>query len=126
MQDLRGMARVARRWGLYLALGALAGGAGFWLVSLRHPPSYVAQATVQIVSATSGDELNTADQLVAAALVPTYQQDIMGSTVLSDVIGTLHLTIRPDDLKQKVVVRRVPDTDLLNILGYGDDGASAA
>jgi capsular polysaccharide biosynthesis protein len=126
MVNVRQAGRLARRWGGWLVLGALAGALAFFVVSLRHPPVYRAEATVAVVSAVTGNEADLYDVDLAAALVPTYRLTIQSHAVLSDVIGTLRLPTTPAALESQISVVAVPGTNLLTIQVYYENSGDMA
>jgi len=126
MVDLRQWGGVARRWGGLLALGALAGALAFFVVSLRHPPVYRAEATVAVISAVTGNEADLYDVDLAAALVQTYRLTIQSHAVLSDVIATLRLPTTPAALGAQISVVPVPGTNLLTIQVYYENSGEMA
>jgi capsular polysaccharide biosynthesis protein len=126
MVNVRQAGRLARRWGGWLVLGALAGALAFFVVSLRHPPVYRAEATVAVVSAVTGNEADLYDVDLASALVPTYRLTIQSHAVLSDVIGTLRLPTTPAALESQISVVAVPGTNLLTIQVYYENSGDMA
>jgi capsular polysaccharide biosynthesis protein len=126
MVDLRQGGRLARRWGGWLALGALAGALAFFAASLRHPPVYRAEATVAVVSAVTGNEADLYDVDLASALIETDRLTIQSRAVLSDVIATLHLPTTPAALGQQITVVPVPGTNLLTIQVYYENSGDMA
>ena len=126
MGEVRWAGRMVRRWGGLLLLGALAGVLGAYGSSLRHPPSYVALATVEVVSAVTGDARNLYDLDLARAQAQAYLPQIRRTGVLSDVIAATGMRRTPADLAAGIVVEQVPGTALINIRYYAGDGASAA
>ena len=126
MGEIRQAGRFVRRWAGLLLLGALAGVLGAYGSSLRHAPSYVAVATVEVVSTVTGDARNVYDLALAESLAQAYLPQIRRTGVLSDVIATLGLRRTPEDLAAVVMVERVPGTPLINIRYHAADGASAA
>jgi capsular polysaccharide biosynthesis protein len=109
-----------------LALAALAGALAFFALSLRHPTVYRAEATVLIVSGLTGNETHPDDLGLASALLETYRLTVKSRAVLSDVIGTLHLTTTPDLLAGQINVVPVAGTNLLTIEAYYENNGDSA
>jgi capsular polysaccharide biosynthesis protein len=125
MIELRRLGLLARRWGGWLLLGALAGVLGAYLAGFRHPPSYMARATVEALAVSDNGRIFD-DQPLAAIQAQTYLATIRGTGVLSDVIATSGMRRTPEELAQQFTVQLVPGTALIDIQAYGGDGASAA
>jgi uncharacterized protein involved in exopolysaccharide biosynthesis len=126
MGDLRRVGRFVRRWGGLLLLGALAGVVGAYVSSLRHTPAYVALATVEVVSAVTGDDHSLYDLDLAQTQAQTYLPQLRGLAVLADVIADTGMNRTPADLAGALTVERVPGTALINIRYHAADGESAA
>lgn len=117
---------IVRRW-LWILLVApvLAGAVAFGLSKLS-TPIYEASLTLWVSQASSGSGQQYADILASERLAKTYGALITKRPVLQETINELDLNMTTDQLSERVAVRMVRDTQLLEVSVSHADAALAA
>jgi len=85
-------------------------------------------STTMMVGKTKANETSVEyqDVLLSQKLVKTYGEIAMSRTVSSEVIKNLKLQLTPEELKEKVAVSPVGDTEIIMIRVSDNDPAQAA
>jgi succinoglycan biosynthesis transport protein ExoP len=116
---------VARRWWFVILLSVLVGAAGY-AISLRQQPVYRATSSVIVGQAIRASNLDTRDIETSQQLALTYADFARRQPVLQAVVETLKLSESWQELRRRVTVRQVPDTQLLEISVDADSRQEAA
>lgn len=121
--DLLEVLEVVRQHILIIVLvTVIAAAAGFGFSRFVMVPQYEASA-LMIVNTRQDTTANvTSDQINSATkLVSTYSIIIKSDTVLQQVISNLGLTLTYDQLKERVTVSAVDDTQVMQITVHSDN-----
>lgn len=79
-------------------------------------PIYQTSATLIVIKNRGiGDLLEYTDVMLSQKLVTTYEEIAKSRTVLRKVIKNLKLDMTPEELKEKVMITAVKDTEILQI-----------
>jgi len=109
------MAIIAKRWWLLLLLLVLAvttsGVVSFFILT----PVYEASTTLLVGKTTEGAQIIYQDIQLNRQLVKTYGEIAKSSTVANDIISQLNLRLTTVQLKEKIDVRQVGDTEIISI-----------
>ena len=105
---------VLRRWWLVLLSALVAAAAGYG-VSQRQEPVYQATASVIVGQSLRTTQLDATDIATSERLALTYADIARRQPVLDATILSLGLVESWDNLKQRVKVKLVPNTQLLEI-----------
>lgn len=108
-----------------ILFGFVAAGLTF-IVSIRRPPVYQAQATVSIGRYIEAPNPNSGDIRTGIDLAQTYAQIVTTFDVLQATIDTLNLAISPEALRTRITTRIITGTSLLVITVSYDDPVLAA
>lgn len=115
-----------RRWSWLLVIGTIIALISTHYALAQRVPLYRSTATVQIGRAT---ELRNVDQNTIAItdrLVPTYVEISRRDPVLSAVAISLDLPLSAADIRARLLVTRVPGTQLIDITAVDTDPFIAA
>ena len=114
------------RWHWLLALGVLVALVATNLGLAQRVPLYRSTSTVQIGRAIEQKNPNQVDLSVTDRLVPAYAELAKRDPLLRAVIQTLGLPFTPSDIRARLVVSPVPQTQLIDISVVDDDPVRAA
>jgi non-specific protein-tyrosine kinase len=113
--EIRQVARtLARRWWILLAGAILAGVIGFWISSME-TPVYASTTTVYIGRSIQSTNLERTDLQLGAQLALTYAELILRKPVLKGAVNALKLSGSWQDLRKRVQVTPVENTQLIEI-----------
>jgi non-specific protein-tyrosine kinase len=112
-EDIRRILGQVARWAWLLALAALLGGSGAFLISRQMQPVYRASTTLLINEAPATKTTDYSSVLTSERLAQTYAQLLSKRPVLERVIERLNLDREPADLKKAILVQPVRDTQLI-------------
>ncbi len=109
------LAIISKRWRLLLLLLVLAvttsGVVSFFVLT----PIYEASTTLLVGKPTEGAQIIYQDIQLNRQLVKTYGEIAKSSKVANDIIQELNLSLTTDQLKEKIDVRQVGDTEIISI-----------
>ncbi len=109
------MTIIAKRWWLLLLLLLLAlatsGIVSFYVLT----PMYEASTTLLVGQRTEGAQIIYQDIQLNRQLVKTYGEIAKSSTVANDIISQLNLRLTTGQLKEKIDVRQMGDTEIISI-----------
>lgn len=109
------LAIIAKRWWLLLLLliaaVATSGIISFFVLT----PVYEASTTLLVGKPTEGAQIIYQDIQLNRQLVKTYGEIAKSSTVANDIITDLKLPLTTAQLKEKIDVRQVGDTEIISI-----------
>jgi uncharacterized protein involved in exopolysaccharide biosynthesis len=124
--DLQQLFRIARRrWWLLLLAPLVTGGLAF-AVSSRQPRLYAATTTLMVNPPQSMILPDYNAILGSQSLAETYRPLVSTRPVLAPVVTELALPFDVDELKERVAVSRVRDTQLLQVNVSDSDPLRAA
>jgi capsular exopolysaccharide synthesis family protein len=113
--ELRQYLAIARKWWwLMLMSTLLAAGAGYFF-SQRQTPVYQATTTLMVGQSIQSTDLTSADMLLSERLASTYADVARRQPVLQAVVDELSLRDSFENLRSRVTVSPVRDTQLLEI-----------
>ena len=92
---------------------------------LRRIPMYKSDTTIVLVSEKQGESYNTTELQLNKNLVGTYSEIIKSRKVLETVIKNLNLDINYEELKTRVNVSSVVNTEIIKITVSDDDSKEA-
>jgi capsular polysaccharide biosynthesis protein len=109
------IAIIAKRWWLILFLLVLAvttsGIVSFFVLT----PTYEASTTLLVGKRTEGAQYFLQDHQLNSQLAKTYREIAKSSSVANDIIEELNLRLTTDQLREKIDVRQVGDTEIISI-----------
>lgn len=109
------MTIIAKRWWLLLLFLLLAlatsGIVSFYVLT----PMYEASTTLLVGQRTEGAQIIYQDIQLNRQLVKTYGEIAKSSTVANDIISQLNLRLTTNQLREKIDVRQVGDTEIISI-----------
>lgn len=108
------ISRVLKWWWLLILATGAAATLGY-AVSQRQPPDYQATATLIVGQSIQATSLDRSDIQTSELLVQTYSNIARRQPVLQNVIDVLSLDDSWQDLKKRVKIHPVVDTQLLEI-----------
>lgn len=108
--------KLVRRWWWVLVLCPLIGGSAAYLISKSMTPIYRAQATIEIQNrSVSGANNPYTDQLARQQEAKTLSVLIGSRPVLEQAIDELGIGLRPGQVRTKLTVAPVRDTQLIAV-----------
>jgi succinoglycan biosynthesis transport protein ExoP len=107
---------VARRWWWLVVLLMLVAGVTSYAISQRLAPTYEATTTLIVGQSIQATELSTGDILTSQQLARTYADIAQRQPILQGTLETLGLKGTWRELKKRVRVKPVQDTQLLEIV----------
>jgi capsular exopolysaccharide synthesis family protein len=113
--ELRQYMAIVMRWWWLTILLTIAAGATSYAVSRRQPLVYEATTTLMVGQSIQATELTNNDILASERLARTYADIAQRQPVLQSTIETLSLNSTWRELKKRVTVKPVQDTQLLEI-----------
>lgn len=113
--ELRQYLAIGLRWWWLVVLAALVGGATGYFVSRQQAPVYQAAATIMVGQSIQAVELTTSDIMTSERLARTYADIARRQPVLQAVVDRLSLADTWQQLRDRVRVSPVRDTQLLEI-----------
>lgn len=121
--DLLEVLEVVRQHILIIILvTVIAAAAGFGFSRFVMVPQYEASALMIVNTRQDATATVTNDQITSATkLVSTYSIIIKSDTVLQQVINNLGLTLTYDELKERVTVSAVDDTQVMQVTVRSDN-----
>lgn len=121
--DLLEVLEVVRQHILIIVLvTVIAAAAGFGFSRFVMVPQYEASALMIVNTRQDATATVTNDQITSATkLVSTYSIIIKSDTVLQQVINNLGLTLTYDELKERVTVSAVDDTQVMQVTVRSDN-----
>lgn len=105
---------VLRRWWLLIGLTALAAAAGL-MISQRQTPVYEATATLLVGDITKTTNLSREDVQMSALFAQTYADLAVRQPVMQGVVEMLDLNESWEDLRKRVQVTSIDDSQLIEI-----------
>lgn len=105
---------VLRRWWLLLVLTALAAAAGL-MISQRQTPVYEAKATLLVGDITKSTNLSREDIQMSTLFAQTYADLAVRQPVMQGVVEMLDLNESWEDLRNRVQVKSISDSQLIEI-----------
>jgi capsular polysaccharide biosynthesis protein len=109
------MAIIAKRWWLLLLLLVLAVTTSGVISFVVLDPVYEASTTLLVGKPTEGAQIIYQDIQLNRQLVKTYGEIAKSSKVANDIISQLNLRLTTAQLKEKIDVRQVGDTEIIAI-----------
>ena len=109
------MAIIAKRWWLLLLLLVLAVTTSAIVSFFVLTPVYEASTTLLVGKPTEGAQIILPDIQLNRQLVRTYAEIAKSSIVANDIITQLNLSLTTGQLKEKIEVRQVGDTEIISI-----------
>jgi len=113
--DLRQYIQIALKWWWLIALMTVVGAATSYAVSQRQPPVYQATTTIMVGQSIKSTELDTRDIYISERLAQTYANIVRRQPVMQGVVDALQLPDTWQNLRDRVSVNSVRDTQLLEI-----------
>ncbi len=113
--DLRQYLNILRRWWWLLLLAAVVAAGVSYYASSQQARVYQATTAVIVGQSIQATELNTQDILTSERLAQTYANIAQRQPVLQAVVDRLGLGDDWEELKERVTVRPVRDTQLLEV-----------
>jgi capsular exopolysaccharide synthesis family protein len=113
--ELRQYIAIAIRWWWLIILLTAAAATTSYAVSQRQTPVYEASTTLMVGQSIQATELSTGDILTSEQLAQTYAYVAQRQPVLQGTVKTLNLNDTWQELKKRVTVNPVRDTQLLEI-----------
>lgn len=127
MNDVRQLWSLVRGWIWLIALGTVIGGVAGYAVSRSLVPEYRATATLLVNQAQTTTGLaNYNDVLTSERLARTYGELIRQRPVIEQVIADLRLPTTYETLIERIDVRPVRETQLIEIAAEHPDPQLAA
>lgn len=123
--ELRQYFLIIRRWLWLIVLCTLLGAVSAYLVSSRMTPVYSASTTLLVYQAPSSGSSEYSDILTSERLARTYSKMLKGQAVMEEVISKLGLKETAEELKERVSVELVRDTQLIRLKVEHTDPARA-
>jgi succinoglycan biosynthesis transport protein ExoP len=114
--ELRQYIAIAARWWWLIILLTAAAAAASYAVSERLMPVYESSTTLMVGQSIQATELTTGDILTSEQLAQTYAYIAQRQPVLQSTIEALSLNDTWQELKKRVTVNPVRDTQLLEII----------
>lgn len=125
--DLRRQLQVARHWLWLIVLSVVVAGGGAYLVSSSLPKVYEARTTLIVGQSLSSIDPNYNQILASQRLSQTFAQLATTTPLLSNVVDSLSLAMRPDELRSSVIANAPRDSTLVTIVAsHGDPTVAAA
>ncbi|MBK9123558.1 MAG: polysaccharide biosynthesis tyrosine autokinase [Chloroflexi bacterium] len=124
--ELNQYLRLIRKWLWLILLAAFVGGGLSFVINVRRPPSYQAEATVAIGRFIESPNPNSSEIYIGFDLAVTYAQLATTFNVMQGAVNTLDLDIAPEDLAGVITTRVISGTSLLVIGVTWDDPVLAA
>jgi capsular polysaccharide biosynthesis protein len=109
------LAIIAKRWWLLLVLLVLAVATSGIFSFFVLTPIYEASTTLIVGKPTEGAQIIYSDIQLNRQLVKTYGEIAKSSTVANDIISDMNLRLTAAQLKDKIDVRQVGDTEIISI-----------
>lgn len=113
--NLRQYIAIGLKWWWLMILAAIVAAATGYLVSEQQPRVYQATAKIIVGQSIQATELTNADILTSERLAQTYAKLAQLQPVLQAVVETLSLSDTWQELQERVIVRPIRDTQLLEI-----------
>lgn len=119
--ELNQYLRLIRKWLWLILLAAFVGGGLSFVINVRRPPSYQAEATVAIGRFIENPNPNSSEIYIGFDLAVTYAQLVTTFNVLQGTAESLGLDLPPDALAGSVTTQVISGTSLLVIrVTWGD------
>ncbi len=109
------IAIIAKRWCLLLLLLILAVATSGIISFFVLTPIYEASTTLIVGKPTEGAQIIYQDIQLNRQLVKTYGEIAKSSTVANDIISDMNLRLTTAQLKDKIDVRQLGDTEIISI-----------
>jgi capsular polysaccharide biosynthesis protein len=109
------IAVLINRWKIILALFILAVLASAYSSYYRTPSVYQASTTLLVGKPVEGSQVVIQDVQLNRQMVSTYEEIARSTTVATAVIEELNLRMSPGELKSKVSVSQVGNTEIISI-----------
>ena len=113
--NLRQYIVIGLKWWWLMVLAVVVGASTSYLVSQRQPRVYEATTKIIVGQSIQATELTAADILTSERLAQTYANLARLQPVLQAVIDTLSLSGTWEELRERVTVTPIRDTQLLEI-----------
>lgn len=125
-EELRRYIDLLWRWAWLLALVTLAAGIGAYVVSRRMTPVYQATARVLVNESPNSRSTDYASILTSERLARTYAELLVARPVLEDVVEDMNLLTTYANLRARITVTPVRDTQLVDVSVEDTDPGRAA
>ncbi|NLN53575.1 MAG: capsular biosynthesis protein [Firmicutes bacterium] len=109
------LAIIAKRWKLILACLLLSFVAGVVITLFVLEPVYQSSTTLLVGKPAEGSQVVIQDIQLNRQLVSTYEQIAKSDLVANEVIKELNLQLTPAELKKKITVSQVADTEIISV-----------
>ncbi len=116
----------ARRWWWLLVLGPTLAGSISYVVSSSQTPLYSATATLGVDVAQSAIDVDSSRVQGSKALTETYRQLVASDPVLRSVVAQLELPFAVEELRERIAISAIRDTQLLSVSVSDTNPALAA
>jgi polysaccharide biosynthesis transport protein len=113
--DLRQYAFLLWHWAWLIVLLAILSGGAAYLISKQQTPIYEASTIIMVNAAPSTQVTDYSSILASQTLTSTYAQMITNQPVLDEAAKRLGLDLKLYNLKDRVTVKSVPNTQLISI-----------
>jgi len=123
--ELRRYLQIAASWLWLIILGTLVAGAISYAVSARMTHIYHASTTLLVAQASGSQFVEYTSLLTSSQLANTYGRLLITRPILQQVVENLQLDITATQLSQRVSVRVIADTRLLQLTVEYDDPSLA-
>jgi uncharacterized protein involved in exopolysaccharide biosynthesis len=124
--SLHELVRISRRWWWLVILAPLIGAGGMYKVASAQQPIYSATAVLRVELATGSSALDPSMIEGSIDLAETYRHLVAVEPILSPVIDDLDLPFGPDELRDRLSVSVVRNTQLINVTASDPDPKLAA
>ncbi|MCR3921084.1 MAG: Wzz/FepE/Etk N-terminal domain-containing protein [Firmicutes bacterium] len=117
---------ISKRWKMIMAIffSAIAVSTLITLYVLQ--PVYQANTTLLVGKPAEGSQVVIQDIQLNRQLVSTYEQIAKSNLVTNEVIKELNLSLSATDLKSKITVSQVADTEIISVIVKDDMPGRAA
>jgi polysaccharide biosynthesis transport protein len=124
--QIKGYARLARRWAWLIALFAIAAGSFVFINGRTQPNRYQSTSTVRVGNFLETSTANTSQIMTGQMLVQNYAAVVRTYPVLEATVNALQLPFSPDALIGLITTQIVPQTTMLRITITDTDPVRAA
>lgn len=125
-EEIRRYLDLLWRWAWLLALVTLVAGISAYFISRRLTPIYQATARVLVNEAPNSRSTDYASILTSERLARTYAELLVSLPVLEDVVEEMNLLTTYSNLRSRITVTPVRDTQLIDVSVEDTDPLRAA